>query len=920
MRIAVYVISLAILTLVLPAPHLVVERPFNLTPLVPAAGNQSGDVTIGNNYSSSSFLLTSNLSSVNESIWILNCNVTYQGNVLISASGGSINIVNSTIVPESGSGNFSVTCNGNGTNDSKLEVINSSVFMNGDLEIDHCSFTMINSSISGHPVTYRINNSTLRIAGSNLTGFSSRELSGESTDGHMSFSNGPLSQNGTVPMKESCLRNYTADNLLRVNMRYSGNNPGNLSYLYFNLSGTTIYRFIFPDTGSSRTLANLSFTIPVSGEMNCPETEKNLSVYFVYNNVYYSNSTLWNMNISVMTNDSVGLLGIDQYDLVLHDSSMYATDSSLPLLHNKWYSFGREINPLEHGIVCIDSTIFLVSCGSSYGGRSFTNGSVDLNYNSSMFLYVLCSLSVNDHGIHPAVTRPRISPYDMQPDSRLEYNESLARLYGNFSREISSTINSGSWNLLLPVCCLTSGYSQINYFGNTLLHLYGKSAGISISEADALSGVPCNVTVNMTIPYLTSSIENRTIFENNASFAFRLNDSFADSGNCSAQIGIISGSRVLTLGTNNSLLIDQGNTLLTFNPYNMSFPPGNYTVLLSIHTQYGTVEGFNVSWNYSVSLHATGTVSITPVIQKGNASYALTITLQSFFNVTLPGMLLRVTTGTNQTYAIFHTGPLTPGEKESFVVYLGNVDSPEIFHTALYVPSCFTLTGNSIESAVSYYDPQCLVTFLEMGLPNGYLWVVAIAGSTVRSDSVSASLNLTYGSYVATIVGPQGYSYSSTEPVAAWNKSVSVTVDFLPVYYSVVIHGAGIPFSLPFYLYDGKTTITSIGSFANMSLRPGQYSFRVWSSHGYEPVDPVLYLNITDRGYQIDLQFTADSPGVLQTVYQYAVLLEPLEGASFLFIALWIAWSRSFSQRINFRKIRKRETRVHGRRDKNIQK
>ena len=99
MRIAVYVISLAILTLAVPAPHLVVEKPFNLTPLIPAAGNQSGGVAIGNNYSRSSFLLTSNLSSVNESIWILNCNVTYQGNVLINASGGSINIVNSTISP-----------------------------------------------------------------------------------------------------------------------------------------------------------------------------------------------------------------------------------------------------------------------------------------------------------------------------------------------------------------------------------------------------------------------------------------------------------------------------------------------------------------------------------------------------------------------------------------------------------------------------------------------------------------------------------------------------------------------------------------------------------------------------------------------------------------------------------------------------
>jgi len=126
-----------------------------------------------------------------------------------------------------------------------------------------------------------------------------------------------------------------------------------------------------------------------------------------------------------------------------------------------------------------------------------------------------------------------------------------------------------------------------------------------------------------------------------------------------------------------------------------------------------------------------------------------------------------------------------------------------------------------------------IVTFHEIGLPNGTKWGVIVNGTTYSSSTNILVLNLSQGVYMFIISNISGYYSNISHGILIVNSSKIVYINFSPIFYSVKIVLVGLPNGTAWELLIGNHTLAFNSSVASIKLLYGIYTYNIELPKGY---------------------------------------------------------------------------------------
>ncbi len=852
---------------------------------------------IGNNYSRSTYTLDSSVSLLNESLWIVNTTLYFSGNLSISIMDASFHLLDSAVMPENLASKLEIAVQSNSMN-SGLYVFNSSVNLNGRLSVDNSAFTAFRSTFGSRTaMEYVLNGSRVTLVNSSLRGLSNRTM-GEIPDGNLIYDASPLSSNVTVPLSVHPGENRTLINMIKLNISYSGNNPLNGSYLVFHAMGVESERVNFPNTGSATLRKEISVIYRITaGNISAPILY-NASLKLIYDGSGQCNSTLWGVNITLLTNDSVNYWGEDAFDLVLLNSTIACINSSIPLRRGNWYSEGKEINPHKRGTVLMNSTAYLVSASSSYGNRSFGIDSLLAFGNSTIDILAQCRIVLRDNGGDVNQSHLEIGPY-VGANRSIDYNTTLSGLVAATSSLLRHSIGDGPETFTVPVSEYENSQMDGKFLGDSIVSLYNYSATFSVNNSMAMDGHPLAMIVNMTMPVISVQSHDGYIDSVNGSFTCNITDSYMPAGMMKAQLVVWDHGRFGIISEENLTMNSPGERSVTFRTTPVSFPPGAYNITLDLLVPSGSSGGNRLRFVFPTVIEETGGIQMNTSISLSRGTHFLHIWLANRFPVSVPVIGVDVVGYGNISIFRTNLSGVAPGETVGCTVSLANLTIPQELHVTLALPS-FYLSGGYSTNTTIYYDPVCAIDFHEAGILGGQPWALLIAGRHYETMNHDIRVNVSYGQYECGIVAPQGYYFHQNISFLADSPELNLTMNFTRIMYKIVVVGMGIPIFDPFYMACGGATYKSYVTYLNMSLPPGTYSFLVWGSGGYSPDKDTMFLNVTSTGYLLTIQFSKITGNWLQSLQGYTGLLDFLEIMVSASAAGWFLWRRRFSHRIDF--------------------
>ncbi|MCL4329359.1 MAG: hypothetical protein M1151_03450 [Candidatus Thermoplasmatota archaeon] len=877
------------------------SNPSSFSPSVFSANLQGSDsgIIIGSNLSWSTYEMHSNVTVINGSMSVIDTAVTYWGNLHVEILNGSLSIVNSSIMPGNQQAHLSLWLNGTAGSTDTVTFLNSTVDPSGVFSANCSNITLVNSSLGGNATSsYVIDNSSVNMLNSTIDGFSNESETGEIMSGSLTFAAGPVDRCTLLTLQDSQASPELIDNQLSFQMNYSGNNPGNGSYLVVNISGKQLGRINFPDTGSSLERRNFTQIMELPAMLNSSSLAADLTVFLVYNNSKFSNSTVWSISMQLLSNDSVGMWGIDKYDLVLYDSGLRAIDSAIPLETQSWFSFGRELSPRVHRCVAIDSRIYLASCRSSYGAGNFSESSIQLLSGSRVSVFCWSQLRILDHGNLVSDRFAEILPAGDNQSLNNLYNESKQSFLVGLPISITYQVLSDSNAILFPVFQVESG-GMPAYFGNSEVEVFRAIAYTTLSEAESMSGTIFSVVINVSLPLLSISMPGSFIAERNGSLPLSVNDRYASVGLCSFLVSITGSGIGENLSFTNAAVIAVGKAELNLSLPGLGIPPGHATIAVTAVTENGTALGENVTSTSNTTLIADGVVDIAPSIGLINGTHWLNVSLQNDFSAALNGSGLEVVLGQYTEISVV-LPKILPGKTCLWKTDLSQFDSNTTISVTLTLPPGYDSYRATNETVSINYDPTCNVILSETGLPSGAQWYVLLGGSIYDSNTSQILLKVPDGYYNAIVQGPPGYGNATRVMLPAYGSTLNLHLSFRMDRYWIEFEGIGIPFTVPFHMSDGPLNATSSGTYAGLWLAPGTYSFYVWADDGYKANSPVLYLQVNSTGFMEIVQFWHPGNEVAGLLSSFWNLFGPAGLIALVVMTSWLAWVRLHSQRIVF--------------------
>ena len=141
----------------------------------------------------------------------------------------------------------------------------------------------------------------------------------------------------------------------------------------------------------------------------------------------------------------------------------------------------------------------------------------------------------------------------------------------------------------------------------------------------------------------------------------------------------------------------------------------------------------------------------------------------------------------------------------------------------------FTVNGASVSESISFSVVTYSITFTETGLPTGTKWYVNITGqSSLNSTGTSISTTLANGSYTYSIGTPDKIYSAQGGSFMVNGGTVSETVTFNLVTYSVTFTESGLPSGTKWYLnISGQSSLVSTSASISISLVNNSYSYTV---------------------------------------------------------------------------------------------
>jgi hypothetical protein len=462
---------------------------------------------------------------------------------------------------------------------------------------------------------------------------------------------------------------------------------------------------------------------------------------------------------------------------------------------------------------------------SSNGGLSF-NVSIDMS-------------SINFNGYPPVFNQ--LFSIDPQNHSILYFGGPLG-IYNGTKFGENWTLWKGSPAFISSLWVAPDGTFFVSN-GTGLYFFAGgkwtKSAGVSFPVA-SIAGDPLNAS---TILITTgTSRTNASIFESTnygRNFFLMENNPFnfpftppTQQGYGGAPIELfflnISGNPLLAT-TNEGIFIsmDLGRHWSSIN-YNLLSGQVTWAAYINSSLYISTYgEGIQVWHNFSIE-NLSATVS-------GNLSG------YNGFNVKIDGVTVPIYDGHYSKY-------IPPGQYNISISWVGGSKN-------------YTATLSPMQTFYANISRNYSVTFTESGLPTGTPWFVNLSNGN-KSGAItgtSYSFSLTNGSYSYTIATIDKSYESPSGSYIVNGNSVSKSVSFSEVRYTVTFTESGLPQGTAWYvnLSNGFKSKAIFGSSYTFQLSNGTYSYTIDNISGYSASAPTGSLSVNGSGVSKTLTFSA---------------------------------------------------------------
>jgi hypothetical protein len=424
----------------------------------------------------------SNLSFSNENL------VIFQQNVSIFDC-GELNITNTHL----DSINFSINIfvlNG------RLNFRDVSINSSGNLKALNSTLNFNNVTIQNNAnITFNFIHDKLLFIHSNIRFYSNPNKYNTFTSAKLFGSSLPYDAPGTIQLKESDIYNNSFLGNLSIHLYIRGDNNGTGELELYEF-GNFIENVSIPVRQGYHNYT-INVTLPTdikSSELNntnklafkLPKIEK-------YNQSQVAgedgNLTFYNITILAISNDTENYYGLDNYNMMIYNSSVISYYSDFRTNFRKFYIYQHLFNPNKKSIFLINSTFY--SYASKYNGSIYRNPPF-YGINSSVYYYEMPKF-VFSNSIYSIPLKYSIIANN--------YNESYNLKANNINKNITKLHNS----IGNPIIFDMQSNNTLSYYGNYKLLAGRFEYNFSLPPLPSFSQKDI-ITIPVNIPNIKSSL------------------------------------------------------------------------------------------------------------------------------------------------------------------------------------------------------------------------------------------------------------------------------------------------------------------------------------------------------------------------------------------------------------------------------
>ena len=832
----------------------------------------SNNTTIGVPGYETSFYLNNNISiPVGRVLTLLDLNVYVQvasGNITVN---GSLRIINTTIHMFSENESLVAMVHGTGKALANFTMENSTWTIPGTIGMYNSFDRITNSSFSsafndpsnvGESLTMKIVNSSFIAYNSTFSGLlHTKSLTSMDTSNLVYSKNVPFSSDNLIPLSDLALT--TKDPIITkiaVNLTYSGNNPTGENTLNFSYAGNFLLLHL-GNTGSVHNISSEVFNLRLSSPLSAlTQMIKSFTVSMYVANVAGSNSSIEGLNISLLSNDTVSLLGLGYFSYDIYNSSAIFADSSVAVDMNAQYLYDNVMNPGHDFLYSVRSAIYIL--GSRAAGIP-GNMTFYLNNDSSILFF--------DHMHVNAFTglyQDSNFPLEIRPLTCSTYVLKVNDFVYSALEEVNASegeVNNESYSYYL-LSDFISGSNE-TYTGNYVFAIYNLTYEVALPQYNYSSMNNVNETLHTDLPILDASLGTRYLTmgtANNISLNISLLGCVSMDMSLEAEINLGNGKHLTILNKTENISAPAVNVIAS----NIMIPYLNekrLTIIVHLLTTEPTYSGENLTFLFAVPL-------IQNVMLKTSSSYIwlrdesqirLTVnySLQPGpFNFSLSENSTINNLGSqvdvNRTYYV------NSSNEKGFFQIIFNLTSiaknasilVRLHNDSLLLANASSTMHFAIAGNASYY-PNSTVEVKETGLPQGTFWSITVGNESYSSIQPTLIFAIPNGLYNYSILQVPGFiSNQLNGTIAAIYKEEDINISFSPYKYSIVIEEEGLAANYTWSVFIENEIIYVNGSSTTIYLPNGTYNFSVASS-GFESQNESYTLFVSGSNASVHVVF-----------------------------------------------------------------
>ena len=871
-------------------------------------GNESADFgIIGQNGSTDTYRIQQNITvNYGSSLEFLNTIVEFLSNSIHNYSinvQGELILVNSSIVLENptdssillniGSRSFS--------NNTGLLMENSTLDFNGYIRSDNTSVRIYNSTIespfgssnvSSEDLKYSFSNSNICSINSSFSGLEIHDQVSEYIAGGLNMNNLPLVKSGVV--------NHTSDwvfkpealaNDIDVSLNYEIGNTTTASNITFNALGKDIYTYQIPSHNLPVSYVAANFNISLE---NMPETvsvfnsSTNFSIYLQQSG---DQIVLENMNITFLSNDTVSLIGPNNFGIYLYNSTWLSYNDNFSLNMKPYYAYSNVPNPekngifLENGSKMYAAEIKLTSANTGETPPVYVN-----NGSIAAYFSVLTVTQVNQFG-NSLQADNNITSSSLNPEIRnitVSWNRRIESMLSVLPQRIfQENERAGSKSYVL-LDSLQNGTNSPEFMGdyedNTLGYIHYFSFHpvedfnftallnmtytdpypvLNMSMPNMVTGIENDVNIsissiqgssNLTVLKITISNSTETVGSWNLSPVIVNPDSeFRQSINISPGINICTGLYRITL-------------------FAVENDPFSNKTAWEIQTDRIIYSTAGVSTSLEDRIEPNGSLSVNAFVHgvspyvKGMAPIIFLVKKQNR-TVEEKNLTEFFSGSSNQSFQTFFNNTGNGTEAESLV----SLPFPGSGHYSPIMPAFSSIVEPSQENPSMYK-----VILRGLGISGADQWHIFNGTSSFTSENGTITINLQNGTYFFSVQCPSGFN--TTENSVAFTvmgSDLNLDISFRTIYHTLDLIEIGLPLNTTWEVGIGNLTYETRTGFLQVELKPGLYTLNFSSPKYYSSDQKSDLANLSNSSTVIVVhyRYTGGITGIFEEHPEYTFAL-----------------------------------------------